>query len=160
MRKETYVTIDAEGRDQGKMFKLIEMSAERAENWGIRLMFALGRGGVDVPPGALDGGLESLAVLGVRALAALRWEDAKPLLDEMMACIVMVPDPARPQVIRQLVETDIEEISTRLRLRDEVVALHTGFSIRERLSNSTGRVSATPSGANGTSPNIVTLPAA
>ena len=55
-----------------------------------------------------------------------------------MSCVTVIPDPTRPQVFRQLVETDIEEIATRLRLRDEVIALHTNFSIRERFSGSIG----------------------
>jgi len=160
MRKETYVTIDTEGRDQGKVYKITEMSAERAEWWGTRFMLALARGGVDLPANFLDLGLEGFAVVGIRALAGMSPADAKPLLDEMMSCIVMVPDPARPAVIRALIESDIEEIGTRLRLRDEVIALHTNFSIRERLLNSTGKASETPTEQTDRSPTIVTLPAA
>ena len=72
----------------------------------------------------------------------------------MMTCVAFLPDPARPQVIRQLVETDIEEIATRLRLRDEVIALHVGFSIRERLWGSTGTQPETKPSGNGTSRTI------
>jgi opacity protein-like surface antigen len=160
MRKETYVTIDTEGRDQGKVYKLTEMPASQAEAWATRLMLALARGGVDLPSNFLDLGMEGIAVVGIRALAGMTWGDARPLLDEMMTCIRMVPDPQRPQVVRELVETDIEEIGTRLRLRDEVIALHTNFSLRERLSTSTGTASGTPTNGNGALPTIATSAAA
>lgn len=158
MRKTTHITIDTAGRDQGKMFLITEMPASQAEAWATRLMLCLARGGVDVPPNFLDLGMEGIAYVSIRALGGVAWSDAKPLLDEMMGCIVAVPDPNRPQVVRALVESDIEEIATRLRLRDEVVALHVGFSIRERLWGSTGTDSETiaRSGGNGTSPSIAT----
>lgn len=156
MRKETFVTIDAPGRDQGKTYKIIEMAASQAEAWATRLMLCLARGGVDVPPNFLDLGMEGIAYVSIKALAGVAWSDAKPLLDEMMSCVSFVPDLNRAQVVRQLVETDIEEINTRLRLRDEVIALHVGFSIRERLWGSTGTEPAVPNriGGNGTSPSI------
>ena len=36
-----------------------------------------------------------------------------------------------PMVKRALVEDDIEEVTTLLRLREEVLSLHTGFSLRD-----------------------------
>ena len=38
-----------------------------------------------------------------------------------------MPDPSKPHVVRNLIEEDIEEITTRLKLRGEVWKLHTGF---------------------------------
>ena len=42
MRKETFVTIETEGRDQGKVYKITEMPAAQAEWWGTRFMLAAG----------------------------------------------------------------------------------------------------------------------
>jgi hypothetical protein len=41
-----------------------------------------------------------------------------------------------------LVENDIEEVTTRLRLRDEVLILHTGFSVAASFSSLRGNGSA------------------
>jgi hypothetical protein len=49
----------------------------------------------------------------------------------MLACVQIIPDASRPMVRRALVEDDIEEVTTLLRLREEVLSLHTGFSLRD-----------------------------
>ena len=71
MRKEAMVTIDAPGRDQGKVYKLTEMPASQAEAWATRLMLCLARGGVDVPANFLDLGMEGIALVSIRALAGV-----------------------------------------------------------------------------------------
>ena len=45
----------------------------------------------------------------------------------MFACVKIKPDAAHRNVVRDLVDDDIEEISTRLTLRAEVMKLHTDF---------------------------------
>lgn len=134
MRKEATIVVEAEGRDKGKIFRLRELSAEQAESWGLRLMLALSKSGVEVPEGFLEMGMVGVAAMGLKAMGGLPWEVAKPLLDEMMSCIVIQPG-SRPDVVRALISDDIEEVATRIRLREEVLTLHTGFSVREFLSN-------------------------
>lgn len=134
MRKEATVVIEAEGRDKGKVFRLRELSAEAAESWGLRLMLALSKSGVEVPEGFLEMGMVGVAAMGLKAMGGLPWEVAKPLLDEMMWCIQIQPG-SRQEIVRELISDDIEEVSTRIRLREEVLTLHTGFSVREFLSN-------------------------
>lgn len=126
-RKTLTITIEAEGRDKGKAFLLTEMPASRAEKWGARALLALMRGGVEIPDEIASLGLAGLAVVGVKALGGLDWELAEPLLDEMFACIQIVPDASRPQVVRGLVEDDIEEVKTRLFLRKEILNMHIEF---------------------------------
>lgn len=70
----------------------------------------------------------SLAAIGIRALFGLRFDEAGPLLDELMGCVKAIPDPARPNVIRPLVADDIEEVATLIQIKSEVFELHTGFS--------------------------------
>ena len=126
-RKVQQVTIDAEGRDKGKVFIIREMPATQAEKWAMRAFLALAKSGVDVPEDVASSGLAGIAALGLRALSGLTFTDAEPLMDEMFSCIQIMPDPTRPDVVRILLEDDIEEIATRLKLRKEVLALHTGF---------------------------------
>jgi hypothetical protein len=124
------------GRDLGKVFVLTEMDASRAEAWALRALLALMTNGVDMPPGFENTGMAGVAQMGLKALAGLRWEVAAPLLEEMWSCVQIMPDPSKPHVVRNLIESDIEEVMTRVKLRSEVWELHTGFSIAGALSKS------------------------
>jgi hypothetical protein len=128
MRKTVIVTIDAAGRDAGKVFLLREMPASQAEKWAARAFLAMARSGIDIPDDVASAGLAGIAAVGLKAIGGLGFAEAEPLMDEMFACVQIVPDPARPGVVRALVEDDIEEIATRLRLRKEVFGLHVDFS--------------------------------
>lgn len=120
-------TVTDEGRDKGKTFVLTEMSASRAENWATRALLALMAGGVDMPEGFERMGLAGIAEIGIKALSNLKWEVAEPLLNEMWECVQIMPDPSKPHVVRALIDEDIEEITTRIKIRAEIWKLHTGF---------------------------------
>jgi hypothetical protein len=126
-RKVITVVIDGDKRDAGKVFELTEMPAVQGEKWGTRALLALSRGGVEIPDNLAALGLAGLAVMGVEALGRLQWEAAEPLLDEMFDCVKIVPDVAHPAVTRRIVESDIEEIATLIKLRKEILALHIDF---------------------------------
>lgn len=134
MRKTASVTITADGRDKGKVFLLTEMPASVAEKWAMRALLALGRSGIELPDDVANGGMAGVAAAGLRAFAGIEFGDAEPLMDEMFGCVQIVPDPKQAAVARDLIEDDIFEVSTRLLLRSEVVALHVGFSISDALS--------------------------
>ena len=133
-RKTQVVTIDAEGRDLGKVFLLTEMSAAQAEWWATRAFLALAKSGVDLPSGASDAGMAGLAVAGFRALPAMDPAQAKPLLDEMLTCIRIIPDPTKTMpdsglpYARVPLDGEIEEVATLVKLRLEVFKLHVDFS--------------------------------
>jgi hypothetical protein len=132
-RKQHTIVIEAKGRDEGKMFVLNEMSATQAEKWAARALLAMARSGLEVPKDIATAGLAGVAALGIKALGGMAYEDAEPLLDEMFSMVSYIPDPARPAIKRgyggvgPLIEDDIEEISTRLRIRKELFFLHTNF---------------------------------
>jgi len=126
-RKITTFAVDAEGRDKGKRFLLTEMPASQSEMWALRAFTALARAGVELPDGFQAQGMAALAVMGVRALSALPFQELQPLLDELFTCVERVPDLSQPQFSRKLIEDDIEEIATRLRLRLELLKLHFDF---------------------------------
>lgn len=127
MRRTSIVTIADESRDNGKAFLLTEMSASQAERWAMRALMALAKSGVEVPDDVRSMGMSAVAALGFQALAGINFTDAEPLLEEMFTCVQIVPDPKRPEVRRAMVEDDIEEVMTRLKLRKEVFALHADF---------------------------------
>lgn len=137
-RKTLNYTIPADGgRDAGKVFVITEMPASRAEAWATRAILALIAGGksdkdgkrqgVEVPEGFEKLGMAAMAELGIKALGGLEWDVAQPLLDEMWQCVKIMPDPTKPVVIRNLIEDDIEEIQTRIKIRMEIFGLHTDF---------------------------------
>lgn len=120
-----------ENRDHGKRFIITEMSAYQAERWAARLTLAMMKSGLDVPEGASNWG--AILAYGVmKGIGSLAWSDAEPLLNEMFSCIrikeELIPEGRVPT------EDDIEEVQTRLRLRQEVFELHAGFSVAEVLS--------------------------
>lgn len=126
MRKTVDYTVEIEGRDKGKTFQITEMSAAQAERWALRAFQALAKGGVDL--GEVMGlGMQGLAMAGLRAFTYLPFHEADPLLAEMMTCVRIKPDKKHPGIVRELVDEDIEEIGTRLRIRAEVLKLHTDF---------------------------------
>lgn len=140
-RKTLVVTIPpaeegTENRDSGKAFLLTEMPASEGERWGIRALLALARAGIEIPPELDNSGMAGVHQMGgLRLGGALHAEDVEPLMDDMMGCVQRIPDASKPDIVRALVEDDIEEVSTRLRLRGEVMQLHLGFSIAGVLSS-------------------------
>jgi hypothetical protein len=128
MRKTKHATIDAEGRDNGKLFLITEMPASQAERWAFRAFQALARAGVDMPENVSGAGMAGIAVVGLKALGTIPFYEATELMDEMFSCVRIVRDKAHPETAMPLMEEDIEEVSTRLHLRSEVFELHTGFS--------------------------------
>jgi hypothetical protein len=130
-RKEIDITITDEGRDKGKIFHIREMDADRAERWAARVLLAMAKGGVEIPEGFEDQGLLGVFVTGLNSLKNLTFPDAAELMDEMFTCISIRPDPRNaPDFLRhELLSDDIEEVATRVKLRAEVLNLHTGFSL-------------------------------
>lgn len=141
MRKTKLVTITAEGRDQNKGYLLREMPAMQAEKWATRALLALANSGVDLPPDFDPKTASSAQIItvGLEAFGKARWELMEPLLDEMMECVRYVGNPiTAPEVSVPLVanEDAIEEVSTLLTIRRELLELHLGFSFAGRVKSS------------------------
>jgi len=132
VRKTKLVTIEASNRDQGKTYLLTEMAASQAEKWAARAFLALAKSGIEIPDEAANAGMAGIATAGLQALGGIQWELAEPLLDEMFKCVKI----KMPLATRELIEDDIEEVSTRLFLRKELLELHLGFSLTESRSES------------------------
>ena len=151
MRKTVDITIDAEGRDKGKTYRLTELSAEEAEDWLFAFIMAAARSGVMLPPNIQDLGLAGIATLSLQALGGMQLNEARPLLAKMFSCVKFL---SAKGIVRDIADGDIEEVSTRLRLRKEIVELHTQFfSTAARLTSA----SDAPATANNSS-DIKTSP--
>jgi len=123
-RKVATVKISTPGRDVGKVFVLTELSAYEAEDWAARALFAMLGAGIDIPDHIASAGLSGVAALGIQSLTKIPYLAAKPLLDDMLKCIQIQPSP---KVVRELIDSDIEEVSTLLQLRQEIFSLHLSF---------------------------------
>ncbi len=126
MRKELDFVADF-GRDSGKTFRITEMAAAKAEKWCLRAFFVLLNAGVDVPDDLSAQGFAGLVSLGISAFTRVPFEAAEPLWDDLMTCIKFVPTPNQPNLTRPLIDEDIEEVQTLLKLRKAVYDLHTEF---------------------------------
>jgi hypothetical protein len=133
------------GRDKGKAYLITEMPASHAERWAMRAIMAMASSGAEMPDGMEGAGLAGIAAMvagadpETPALAMLArgalvlfsrvpFDVADQLMVDMFSCVQMIPDPARTDVVRYMVEDDIEEVATRLKLRAELLKLHLGFS--------------------------------
>ena len=135
MIKSKIVTINDDGQD--KKFLITRMSASATEDWAIETFFALANAGVEIPEANAgveipeeisDMGFAGIARIGLQALGKVSYEKAKPLLDKMMSCVQAIPNPDDERVVRQLVDSDIQDFRNRLKLRKEVFSLHVDFS--------------------------------
>lgn len=129
MRKTINVTVQVKNRDEGKKFIITEMPAYQAEEWAHRALSAIGRAGVELPDYIIGAGMAGLAILGISAVARARYEDAQPLLQEMMRCVQIARNPEKPNEGYEIIPSEIEEVQTLVWLRAEVFQLHVGFSI-------------------------------
>lgn len=138
-RRSATVIIQRDGRDKGDSYVLTEMSAVAATEWCIRAMQVMLRAGVDVPPNLFSTGVSGLVTMGIGAILAGigkgPWHEVKPLLDELMSCVTSLQKAGAAGSITQsaLIKSQIEEPATILQIYEEVVSLHLGFSLRERL---------------------------
>lgn len=145
-RRESYYTVPPseklpKNRDEGKTFKIIEMIAWDAEDWAFRVVLALVKAGAELPDGlkekfdANEVSMADMALLGINALKGLLYHDAKPLLDDMMKCVHIIPDKKNAHITREIIQDDVEEVSTIVELRKQVMSLHLNFSSTDDTQN-------------------------
>jgi len=120
MRKEIEFTATV-GRDKGRSFHIVEMSAADTEKWALQLIFAMMNAGVEIPDNVSSMGLAGLLRIGIPAIGKIPFGVAEPLLDRLMGCIKCVISPT---AMRPLVESDIDEPLTLLQLKKAVFELH------------------------------------
>jgi len=125
MRKTAKILI--EDRGVQKKFLITELPATEAEDWALELFFVMANAGVEVPEDFEELGFAGIAQIGLQAFSKIPYEKAKPLLAKMMACVQIFPDLNDDRIVRQLLDSDIEDVQTRLKLRKEVFSLHTDF---------------------------------
>ncbi|MFT9441034.1 MAG: hypothetical protein ABF593_04645 [Acetobacter papayae] len=127
--KQITVTCPHEGDDKGKQFVITRMSAVEADKWGRHCFQAGAASGAAIPgmdPGA---GLAGLAAAGIGIFAAMEPSRMDELIDQLLQCVQMIPDPGNPAILLnwQMAQTQIEEIPTIGWLQVEAFKLHVDF---------------------------------
>ncbi len=124
--REATLVVEREGRDKGGVFVLREKPAYQASEWFMRATQLLVRSGVDVPPDIFRHGAVGFVTIGIGAaltgLGRAPWNEVKPLLDELLACIVSYQPPGAvtPQTQAAVIKGQIAEPATFLWLYEEV----------------------------------------
>lgn len=140
-----YVTVPASwgNRDAGKVFKLREWPARRAETWAWGMVFALKGTQGQIPDDVARLGMVGIGIrlLNTVLAADVNYEKIKPYMDELIdECVTIVRDPKNRDkesgllIDGPMMENDIKEVRTLQWLRSEVIRIHTNFSVIESLS--------------------------
>ena len=121
MRKTKIITIEKDNRDKGKTFLITEMDAERAEYLAFSILheIAMAKGQSETA----SGGMATLFAEGIDGIFKIPPDRAKPIFDELMSCVQI----KTPSIERNLAPGDILEVTTRMRLKMEVIRLHIDF---------------------------------
>lgn len=139
-RRTKVVTIDLDNRDKGKQFTLQEMSAYDAEEWFYNAIQLLAAAGSELPDGAIESGPMGFASMTLKAvltgLSKAPKADVKDLMDRMMTCMVAFTAPGGQVAIKDFAQINlqIEEPTTRMLIKEAIIDLHVGFSIRNYLT--------------------------
>jgi hypothetical protein len=138
-RKKILVTIQ-EGRDAGKTFSINEWPASTTEDWILRAVFGLGKAGVEIPPEVLQLGAAPTMYAIASQANKLPSRLGVRLARELMECVKRVEE----KLERSLVEQDIEDVSTRIKLKGEVLKLTFGFFVDAASRSSAAPASGQP----------------
>lgn len=126
-RKILTLKIEAAGRDNGKAFVITEMPARAAHSWATRALFAVMNAGIEIPDDLTTAGMAGIAAVGLAALGRINAAVAELLLNELLSCVAIMPNPGNPAITRALIDDDIEEVATIFRLQKEALMLHVDF---------------------------------
>lgn len=126
--RQERVTIDADGRDKGKVFEIKELPALQVEKWGHKTLCALAKKGVIIPDEVMKMGLIGVMMVGPNEFHRIDWVDLEPLLDEMFSSVRYIPTPSNANISTPIMIDTIMEVSTLTLLRGAIFRVHLGFS--------------------------------
>ena len=131
-RKEITYTVSDEGRDKGKKFLITEMSARKAEEFALRAFSSAVACGIKNDKTDPSQGMLALAKIGYALIVTMPYEYSQPLLDQLMSCVKI----QEQHITRDVLEVDVEEVATYLKLKKAAYDLHVSFFTDGGLSTS------------------------
>lgn len=127
-RNTKEVFIDS-GRDKGNTYVITEKSALEAEKFFVKLLLSVGKNTnlseVLVNQGSLTALSNKEAILEL--LLSLDFDVAQELMDEMLTCVKFKYFLKGMPETRPLIKEDIQDLSTLMKIREEVINLHINF---------------------------------
>lgn len=128
-RKTKEIIID-NGRDKGNTYVITEKSALEAEKFFVKLLLSVGKNTNLSEVMADQGSLTALTNKEAltELLFSLDYDVAEELMDEMMTCVQFKYVIKGAPDTRPLIKEDIQDVSTLMRLREEVINLHINFT--------------------------------
>lgn len=125
-RKEIVVKI--QDRDQELTFKVKEMPAVRLQKWIIRAVGLILSSGVDLPgENDLQRAGAYLAEHGLAVLGNIDFEEAEPLLDEMLGCCSRLVEKVEERCTPDSLDNYVQDVTTLFKLHLEAFKLNLGF---------------------------------
>lgn len=131
-RKEITIGINDGGIE--KSFRIRQMAATKLEAWIAQALLLAGKTELGESP--LLGKPEGQVALGMKALANISYEKAKPLYDQMLECCSVVIDGTFHELSIGNADVHIEDVKTLFKLRMEAAKLNLDFFDFEALSRS------------------------
>lgn len=131
--RKTKIFTATDRRDEGKKYLITEKDCYEAEMWALRAFCSMASADIQVPDDLRSMGAVGAIRMLMGMLEKLPFHEAKVLLDDMFLCVSFIPDPSKKDsetgevFTRALVPSDIEEITTRLKLRKAIFSLHADF---------------------------------
>lgn len=128
-RKEITLTLEDDGNPLA--FRIRQMPATKMESWLMRAGLLLANSGLALPEGAgLHAAGTHLAKQGVSALSGIHveYEQAKPLLDDLLHCCHRVLDGGVEQAVTEsTVDGYLTDFRNLFKLRAEALKLNLDF---------------------------------
>lgn len=126
--KEIVFTVPEDGGDDaGKVFLITRMDAITGDKWGRHVIQAAIKSGAQIPQSAVKAGIAGIAGMALTIFGSIDPAEGDRLLDQLLDCVLIIPDPGTPAVRRKWHPGDFAEIQTVSLLHQEAFKLHTGF---------------------------------
>ena len=140
MRKEKVITL--EDRGTKLTFRIQEMPATELMDWFAKALLLLSEAGSDVPTGSgIDAAVKHLANQGFKAIGALDYAKARPLIYALLGCCYRQVGNAEEKVTEETVNSYVSDVTTLFRLGMESFALHFDFFQNAAQSDTPAQVS-------------------
>jgi hypothetical protein len=133
--RKTLIYRATDRRDEGKKFLITEKDSYDAEMWAMRAFCAMANADIPIPANIRTMGAVGAIGMMMGFVEKLKFDDAKILLDDMFTCVQFVPDETKMSAdgdgvyARALIASDIQEVTTRFKLRKAIFELHADFII-------------------------------
>ena len=90
--REKIITIEADGEDKGKRFRIRRMNAIDGDRWGCHCIKALVEAGKNIHGLNPDDGLAGVAAMGIELLNNMARDQMDDLNDRLMECVKFLPN--------------------------------------------------------------------